>query len=83
MTSIQYSKFEFSISCINFLSNVYALGKDEKFDENCCRNVNVSKECMGNCRDAQNIARSLSRLESQCKMFEDKIKKCIVLKEGS
>ena len=82
MAKLQSNKLEFSITCIHLLSNIYDLGKDEKFDENCCRNFDVSKECMGNCRDARSLARSLGELESQCKMFEDKIKHCTVLKEG-
>ena len=61
---------------------MYAIGKDETFDENCCRNHNVSQDCMGNCRDARNLARSLVNLESQCKMFAKTIKDCRVLKEG-
>ena len=71
------------------------IGKDETFDENCCRKKNVSEECMGNCKDKRDLTSDTGtgkshleketefwELENRCKMFEKEIKTCIIPREG-
>ena len=57
--------------------------KGESFDETCCKLKGVPKECMGNCRDAeQSLASRVRGLPPAfCDDYKDAIKECVVIRK--